>query len=454
MSKSLFQEFDAVSAAQWKQKIQVDLKGADYNQTLVTATHEGINITPFYHSENFGIAQPIATKTTEWKVTQYIVVTDASEANANIKDVLTRGAESIVLSITNESISITEILADINVKTIPFHIEMDFLSVSYCSDIHAFAKANTASITIGVDLIGNLASTGNWFDNLTKDHEALAQILKFDGFKSVLTVRLDIYQNAGATMVQQLAYAMAHVNEYLNHYGEQITNTITFKVAVGTHYFFEIAKLRALRHLWSVLAKEYNVQSECTIIASPSKRNKTLYDYNVNMLRTTTESMSAVLGGADFVYNLPYDALYHHANEFGDRISRNQLRILKDESYFDKTDNPTEGSYYIESITQQLAEKALTLFKDIEANGGFLKQLKAETIYRKIKESAAKEQALFDEGKEVLLGTNKYPNPEDRMKHDLEIEPFSKNEVRKVLVIPIGLRRLATKLEKERLKHE
>lgn len=454
MSKSLFHEFDAVSAAQWKQKIQVDLKGADYNETLVTATHEGIDITPFYHRENFGETQVITTKTTNWKVTQHIEVTNASEANNTIKDVLARGAESVVLQITNEDVTITEMLADIDVQTVPIHIEMDFLSVSYCSDIHAFAKENAASITIGVDLIGNLASTGNWFENLTKDHEALAQILTFDDLKSVLTVRLDTYQNAGATMVQQLAYALAHANEYLNHFGSTITNTITFKVTVGTHYFFEIAKLRALRHLWSVLAKEYNIQQACIIIASPSKRNKTLYDYNVNMLRTTTECMSAVLGGADFVYNLPYDALYHHANEFGDRISRNQLRVLKDESYFDKTDNPTEGSYYIESITQQLAEKALTLFKDIEANGGFIKQLKAETIQRKIKESAAKEQALFDEGKEILLGTNKYPNPKDRMKHDLEITPFSKIEVEKVVVIPIGVRRLATKIEKERLKNE
>ncbi|AXG70393.1 methylmalonyl-CoA mutase small subunit [Kordia sp. SMS9] len=454
MSNSLFHEFDAVSAAQWKQKIQVDLKGADYNQTLVTATQEGINIKPFYHRETFGTVQAVATKTTKWKVTQRIVVTNASAANATIKNILKRGAESVVLHITNDQISIAEVLVGVAVSTVPIHIEMDFLSVAYCADIHAFAKENAASITLGVDVIGNLASKGNWFENLTSDHEAVAQILKFDGFRSVLTVNVNVYQNAGATMVQQLAYALAHVNEYLNHYGANITNTITLNVTVGTHYFFEISKLKALRQLWSVLAKEYNVHPECTIIASPSTRNKTLYDYNVNMLRTTTECMSAVLGGADFIHNLPYDSLYHHANEFGDRISRNQLRILKDESYFDKTDNPTEGSYYIENITQQLAEKALTLFKNIESNGGFLKQLKAGTIQRKIKESAAKEQTLFDEGKEILLGTNRYPNPNDRMKNDLEISPFPKKQARKVLVAPILTKRLAAKLEQERLHNE
>ncbi|WP_298424631.1 methylmalonyl-CoA mutase subunit beta [uncultured Kordia sp.] len=451
---NLFNEFDNVSAAQWKQKIQVDLKGADYNDTLITATQEGIDITPFYHSENFGEIQSIATRTTAWKVTQRIHITNAVASNKNIKDILTRGAESLVLVISNEEISIETLLQDIDIQRIPIHIEMEFLSSNYIASISAFAKEHSAKITIGVDIIGQLASTGNWFENLAQDHAQLETILQLDAFQSALTIHVDTYQNAGATMVQQLAYALSHANEYLNHFGSKITNKITFNVTVGSHYFFEIAKLRALRQLWSVLAKEYNLTQECIIIASPSKRNKTLYDYNVNMLRTTTECMSAVLGGADFVYNLPYDALYHEANEFGDRISRNQLRILKDESYFDKTDNPTEGSYYIESITNQLAEKALTLFKDIEATGGFLKQLKEGTIQRKIKESDLKEQALFDEGKEVLLGTNKYPNPEDVMKHDLEIEPFSKNEVRKVLVIPMNVRRLATKLEKERLKQE
>jgi methylmalonyl-CoA mutase len=451
---NLFDEFDTVSAAQWKQKIQVDLKGADYNQTLITATQEGIDIKPFYHSETCGNILPIATKTTDWKITQRVRITNASEANNNIKDILARGAESLVLVIADATIAISEILATIATQNIPIHVEMEFLSANYCADVSAFAKEHAASITIGVDIIGNLASTGNWFSNLKTDHETLESILKLETFSSTLTIHVDTYQNAGATMVQQLAYALAHVNEYLNHFGSKITNKITFHVTVGSHYFFEIAKLRALRHLWSILANEYSIDPACIIIASPSKRNKTLYDYNVNMLRTTTECMSSVLGGADFIYNLPYDSLYHHENEFGDRIARNQLRILKDESYFDKTNNPTEGAYYIESITQQLAEKALTLFKDIEASGGFIKQLKAETIYRKIKESAAKEQALFDEGKEVLLGMNKYPNPEDRMKHDLEIDPFSKNEVEKVAIIPIALRRLATKLEKERLKHE
>jgi methylmalonyl-CoA mutase len=225
-------------------------------------------------------------------------------------------------------------------------------------------------------------------------------------------------------------------------------------VSVGTNYFFEIAKLRALRLLFNLIAKEYNHNIDCHILVSPTKRNKTLYDYNLNMLRTTTECMSAILGGADAIANLPYDAIYHKDNEFGDRIARNQLLILKHESHFDKVNNPADGSYYIESLTQQLAEKALALFHDIEAQGGFLKQLNEGIIKRKIQESADKEQGLFDAGKEILLGTNKHPNKNDRMKDDLELFPFVKIKPRKTLITPIIERRLSEKIEQERLQAE
>jgi methylmalonyl-CoA mutase len=164
--------------------------------------------------------------------------------------------------------------------------------------------------------------------------------------------------------------------------------------------------------------------------------------------------MSAILGGADAVANLAYDAIYHKDNEFGDRISRNQLLVLKHESYFDKVNNPADGAYYIETLTEQLAEKALELFKDIEKNGGLISQLIDGTIQRKINESAQKEQELFDSGKEVLLGTNKYPNKNDQMKNDLELYPFVKQNARKTLITPIIEKRLAEKLEQERLSQE
>ena len=227
-----------------------------------------------------------------------------------------------------------------------------------------------------------------------------------------------------------------------------------FKVSVGSNYFFEIAKLRALRLLWKSIAGTYHANPICEIIAQPSRRNKTLYDYNTNMLRTTTESMSSILGEADTLFNLPYDAIYHKDNEFGERIARNQLLILKHESYFNEVSNPAEGAYYIESLTTQLANKALEIFKTIEANGGFINQLFEGTIQRKIKESAKVEQDAMETGDISLLGTNKYPNSNDQMKDELELYPFVKIKSRKTLIEPIIEKRLSENLEQKRLKTE
>ncbi len=179
-----------------------------------------------------------------------------------------------------------------------------------------------------------------------------------------------------------------------------------------------------------------------------------MYDYNTNMIRTTTESMSAILGGADTVANLAYDAIYHKDNEFGERIARNQLLLLKHESYFDKVSNTSDGAYYIENLTLQLAEKALQLFKSIEKGGGFLKQLKEHTIQNKIKESAEKEQARFDTQKDILVGTNAYQNKKDSMKDTVELYPFVKTNIRKTLIEPIIEKRLAEAIEQKRLGDE
>jgi len=455
MSKSLFKDFEAVSSKAWKQKIQVDLKGADYNDTLIWHTNEGIDVKPFYHSDEFeSLPETSASKATEWKISQVIEVEDAKEANAKAIDAIDRGAESIIFNITSDKISIDDLLQNIDLKSIPVEIKCDFLSEEFLNKLSS--STNTSLVTFHTDIIGHLAKTGNWYTNLKDDHEKFDAIVKSS---NQFSIDAGLYQNAGTNIVQQLAYSLAHANEYLNHFDDLSAEAkeaieVTFNTAVGSNYFFEIAKLRALRQLWQTLASEYSFNTNCRIIALPSKRNKTIYDYNVNMLRTTTECMSAVLGGANVVANLPYDSLYHHSNEFGDRIARNQLLVLKNESYFDKVNNPADGAYYIESLTEQLAEKALALFKDIEANGGFLSQLKEGTIQRKIKESADKEQADFDAEKLILLGTNKHPNPEDKMKNDLEVSPFLKIEKRKTLIEPIIENRLSEKLEIKRLNKE
>ena len=452
--KNLFDDFDPISSKQWKQKIQFELKGADYNQTLIWNAPEDIQVKPFYHKDEFQGAAHLNTKASEFRICQNIFVHDLEKSNLRAIDSINRGAESIRFTIEDEKIEVTKLLRNIPLEEITIYFNLSFLSIDFVKKIATLAQEKKAKIYCNLDPIGQLAKEGNWFTTQEKTNFDTLNVIEATAPNlSILSINGGLYQNAGANMVQQIAYSLAHANEYFNRI-TTINQPIVFEVSVGTNYFFEMAKLRALRLLFNRIAKEYNHNFDCHIIVSPTKRNKTIYEYNVNMLRTTTECMSAILGGADAIANLPYDALYHKDNEFGDRIARNQLLVLKHESYFDKVNNPADGSYYIESLTSQLAEKALTLFKDIEANGGFLKQLNEGIIKRKIQESADKEQELFDAGKEILLGTNKYPNKKDLMKDNLELFPFLKIKPRKTLISPIIESRLAEKVEQERLKGE
>jgi methylmalonyl-CoA mutase len=454
MAINQFEDFESVSSKQWKQKIQFELKGADYNDTLIWNSPEDIKVKPFYHKDEFSKSLAVDTKATGFKICQNIFVYDVDKSVERALDSIKRGAESLRFTIEDESIAVEKLLEKLPLQNIPVYFNMNFFSIDFVKKIEQIAVKHNATFYYNLDPIGQLAKDGNWFPTAEKTNfDSLNLLANSITTNSIISIDSSLYQNAGANMVQQIAYALAHANEYFNRI-PIINQKVVIKVAVGTNYFFEIAKLRAIRILYKLIAKEYNHDLDCHILATPTKRNKTLYDYNVNMLRTTTECMSAIIGGADTVANLAYDSLYHKDNEFGDRIARNQLLVLKNESYFDKVNNPADGSYYIETLTNQLAEKALVLFKDMEANGGFLKQLNEGIIKRKIQESADKEQELFDTGKEVLLGTNKYPNKDDRMKQDLELFPFVKMNPRKTLITPIIEKRLAEKVEQERLAIE
>ena len=454
MATTLFDDFNPISSKQWKQKIQFELDGADYNETVIWNSPEDIQVKPFYHSDEFSKPASVETKATDFKICQNIFVYDIEKSIQRAINTLERGAESLRFTIQNEKIDLQKLLENLPLENKTVYFNLNFISIDFVKLLDSISIQKKSTFYCNLDPIGHFAREGNWLTTSDKNNfETIDLISKATKNLSLISIDLGLYQNAGANITQQIGYSLAHANEYLNRL-PNIPNQIVFQVAVGTNYFFEIAKLRALRMLFKLIADEYNPDLECHLLVTPTKRNKTIYDYNVNMLRTTTECMSAILGGADAVANLPYDSLYHKDNEFGDRIARNQLLILKHESYFDKVNNPADGSYYIESLTMQLAEKSLALFKDIEANGGFLKLLNDGTIKKKIQESANKEQELFDAKKEVLVGTNKHPNKEDKMKHDLELFPFVKIKPRKTLITPIIEKRLAEKLEQERLESE
>jgi methylmalonyl-CoA mutase len=450
--KNLFDDFDAVSSKQWKQKIQFELNGADYNETLIWNSPEDIQVKPFYHRDEFKSILPVATKATEFKICQNIFVQSVEKSNLRAIESVNRGAESLRFTIKDESIAVSKLLENIPLEKVIIYFNLSFLSIDFIDKTEVFAKKTNAKIFCNLDPIGQLAKDGNWFVTQEKTNFQTLNLLSTT-LVSLISINGGLYQNAGANMVQQIAYSLAHANEYFNRL-DTINQPIVLEISVGSNYFFEIAKLRALRLLFNLIAKEYNHNLDCHLLILPTKRNKTIYDYNVNMLRTTTECMSAILGGADSIANLPYDALFHKDNNFSDKLARNQLLILKEESHFNKVNNPADGSYYIESLTYQLAEKSLALFKDIEANGGFLKQLNEGIIKRKIQESADKEQELFDSRKEIIVGANKHLNRNDRMKNELELYPFVKTNPRKTLIIPIIEKRLAEKIEQDRLSQE
>ena len=449
-----FPGFDPVTAREWKQKIQVDLKGGDYNELLTWLSPEGITVKPFYTSDDLPGDREGSTgvQAFPWKVGH--AFSPAQEGWAErAAEALENGVEELLI---HYSPGQQDSLQTISGLPGPKWLDVADLSSRALKEVLGNADPEARWMA---DPIGNLVATGNWSEGMEQDFKRLAELGLSGDHTASLAIHASHYQHAGANRVQELAYSLAQVHEYLIRYEKEpalapLLAQPVFLVAMGSEYFFEIAKLRALRRLWRLLGRAHGLSGECRIIAQPGLRNKTLFDYNTNMLRTTMECMAAVLGGADLVCNLRYDRLYQDPNAFADRIARNQLLLLKHESYFDRVSNPADGSYYIESLTDQLGSKALGQFKNVEKGGGLLKQLKAHKIQGKISESAEAAQKAFDSGGKVLVGSNKYPNADDRMGGSLQTDPFLPRRGGKTLIAPILAKRLTETYEKNRLRDE
>ncbi len=458
MSEVSWSEFSEVTPDQWKQRIIADLKGTSYEEAVVWQSPEDIPVQPFYTASDTTHNLTPPTPYNGWKICQKIEVTHASRAYTHARNACARGAESLLFVMPSPEIDTETLFKEIDLAAIPIHLETKTITSAYIKNLICY-KAKSLHLTI--DPVGKLAHSGNGDTPSIK--KIVGELLPHaPHFATLFSIDTTLYQNAGATIVQQLAFALSHAAEYAKIINQSAALSpeakknipLYFKTAVGGNYFFEIAKLIALRRVWAELAPMYNIAAHCHIFAEPSKRNKTLYDYNVNLLRTTTEMMSAALGKADTLCNTPYDAIYHDENEFASRIARNQLLLLKHECFFNRVTNAADGAYYIESLTRQLMEKARSLFEQIEAGGGFLKQLETNTIQRLINQSATKEQERFHAGHSVLIGVTKYPNPGDQMATEIERYPFSAPSIEKTRIEPILEKRLAEKLESERLKKE
>jgi methylmalonyl-CoA mutase len=432
MSKtdSLFNEFDPVSLKEWEAKIEKDLKGKSISELEYTHANT-ISLIPYYNKENAKNYSQIAerntakpnSKTNAWNMDSFIIVTIEKEANTKAIKALSEGANSLTflgevndLEALLENIMIEIISVNfINPKASEFAVKLKKL----CLDRSITFIDQEGSITF--DFLGNLARKGSWYsskEEVVKELEnTLNQNLESD--LNSLTASNAYYQQSGATTVQQIGIALAHGVEYINllndkFSSEELAKNIQFHFAIGGNYFGEIAKLRAFRMLWAKVLTAFGAETTNTKINAVTS---TLFWSNKqtknNMLRATSSAMSAVIGGCDSLTIVPFDTVDSKKEIFSERVATNVQLILKEESYFDKVVDPSKGSYFIENLTEEIAEKGWSFFQEIETKGGYIKALEAGFIQEHVEQSADKLMAAYNEGKLNVVGVNKY-STEDR----------------------------------------
>lgn len=486
-TKKLFEGFPPISTEQWEQVIQKDLEGADYTKKLVWKTVEGFAVKPYYRAENLNViswlkALPAqfpfvrGNKTcgNNWLVRQDIKVDNIEEANAKATDILKKGVNALGFKLkADKKYTIEEIetlLQGIN----PEEIELNFFGnwhhiellevIQKWIDKKDFAPEKVKG-SINYDPLARYSRRGVWYKNQESDFELAVKLIKMvknmPNF-NVIGVNGHIFTNAGSTISQEMAFTLSMGADYLTQMTdrglsiEEIFSAIRFNLAVGSNYFMEIAKIRAYRLLWAHIATAYGLKPEMAKIhihATNTLFNMSLYDPYVNMLRTTTGSMSAVLGGVDSFTVMPFDVPYEDSTVFSDRIARNQQLILKEESGFDKVADPAAGSYYIENLTLSFVKSAWELFlTTTEENGGYLAYLREGSIQEMVKASAQTREMNIATRREIILGTNQYPNFTEHLKFEPSPEVFLADDRRsqKAEIETITLFRGAQAFEKMR----
>ena len=441
--EKLFTEFAAPTTQEWLDKIQVDLKGADFQKRLVWRTNEGFNVQPFYRREDlanlktpdalpgeFPFVRGNKKDSNAWYVRQNIMVgEDPKAANAKALDILNKGIDSLGFHIPGKMVSketvetlLDQILCDVvevNFATCPRHaVELAEILVAYFAE-KGYDKQKVVG-SIEWDPMQKMVMKGKDVTPVLAFGPKLVEVLKeYPNFRCI-AVSTDALNNAGAYIVQELGYALAWGNEYLQQLvdagvdADLAAQSIKFNMGVSENYFMEIAKFRAARLLWAQIVKQYEPKSDeackMCVNATTSKYNQTLFDSYVNLLRSQTEAMSAALGGIHSMVVTPFDAPYEQATDFSERIARNQQLLIKEESHFDRIVDPSAGSYYIEHLTDALATEAWKIFLKVEEEGGFLAAVKAGTVQDDINATNVKRHGDAAKRKEFLLGTNQFPN--------------------------------------------
>ncbi len=490
--EKLFTEFPEVSTEEWEKKIQVDLKGADYAKKLIWRTNEGLNVRPYYRAEDleninhiealpgeFPYVRGTKTKNNDWHIRQDFVVENPAEANKKALDVLMKGVDSLCFLVFNKEFS-----AD-DMRVLLQGIELSAIEINFSACINSpkilglfidevknrGCKPEDVKGSIDYDPLGYMTLTGECYDNekccgMQKAKELIEEAKATLPNFRLIAVNGYFIHNSGASIVQELGFALAQGNEYLARGTEQgidideLAGNIRFNFAVGSNYFMEIAKLRAARMLWAKIVKQYNPKTEkacqMNVHSVTSRWNKTIYDPYANMLRSTTEAMSATIGGTDSLTVESFNAAFGKPTDFSERIARNQQILLKEESYFDRIVDPSAGSYYIENLTTSVAEEAWKLFVSVEEKGGYIAAFKEGFVQSEVKKVAQKRDMNIATRREIFLGTNQYPNFNEAIKDDVDFGvlnmkmPTAKNPIAE----PLKMYRGAQAFEELRLSTE
>ena len=440
--EKLFSDFPGVSTEAWMEKITADLKGADFEKKLVWKTNEGFKVKPFYRQEDLE-----GLKTTEglpgqfpyvrgtkkddntWYVRQEIKVECAKEANAKALDILNKGVDSLGFSLKKKDLCpeyIETLLEGICAECVELNFStcqgatvlLANLLVEYFTK-KGYDLANLKG-SVNYDPMGKMLSKGKDVSNYIATAKELVEVMAALPKYRCISVNAIELNNAGSYIAQELGYALAWGNEYLNALIEagvsvdDAAKKIKFNFGISSNYFLEIAKFRAARMLWANIVKEYAPACDCSCKmlahAETSTFNLTLFDAHVNMLRTQTEAMSAALAGVNSITVSPYDKAYQTPDDFSERIARNQQLLLKEECHFDKVVDPAAGSYFIENLTVSIAQQAWNLFLQVEEEGGMMEAIKAGKVQEAVNASNKARHEAVAKRREILLGTNQYPN--------------------------------------------
>ncbi len=445
--EKLFKEFPPVSTEEWEQVIKKDLNGADYKQKLRWETGEGVEVLPFYRKEDESPAyQSLLPNDHKWSIRQTIYDSDVEEANRSAKKAIKGGADALEFRMQMQSIAgnigpdmtgtaiqsqqdFSLLLQDISLVDTELHFNTGMLSPVFAAMLaNECEKRKIDPSKINGSFLYDpflfILKHGRWPDREEAISDSLIHIIKFcdHTLPKVRPVGVDasIFRNAGGALAQELGYGLASGSEYLAMMDdadiglEKVASALHFNFSVGSDYFLEIAKLRAARKLWPQVLKAYGIDEAVMSISSKSLSwNKTKREPYTNMLRGTTEVMTAALGGSDSITVAPFDSSFNKPDEFSQRIARNTQLILKNEAYFDKVSDPAAGSWYIETLTDKIAEAAWKVFRKIEQQGGLLKSIKEGIIQTAIAEARQEKDAAIAKQERVFVGANKYTADEN-----------------------------------------